>query len=221
MEKIKLALFDLDGTLIKGSSAERAFFWHLFRRGYISRLNFVRFLWRMFWLILACGLDQAKGRNIAYLKGESPEKVQQWVKEFASSVLLHLISPQLRERILNLKGEGYRIILLSGSLQMLVDKLKDYLQADLLIGVQLEVKKGRVSGWKTGIFPFGRQKIEALFQHIDPDQVDWNLSWAFADRMADLPVLNLVGHPVAVNPEKKLFRFAKKKGWEIVDTKHF
>lgn len=219
MEKIKLALVDLDGTLIRGSSAERTFFWYLFGRGHIRPPNFVRFLLHLIWLSLISGLDQAKGQNKTYLKGESLEQVQKWAKEFAASVLRNLISSKLRQRILHLKKEGYMIALLSGSLQMLVDQLKDYLQADILIGVQLEVDSGRLSGWKSGIYPFGQQKIEALFQYIKPDQVDWKKSYAFADRMADLPVLNLVGHPVVVNPEKKLLRFAQKKGWEIIKEK--
>ena len=103
-----------------------------------------------------------------------------------------------------------------GSLQVLVDQLKERLEAEILIGTDLEVVEGRLSGRKTGIFPYGRMKLDALFQRIDPEGIDWASSWALADRISDLPVLELVGHPVAVHADRKLRRLARKRGWEII-----
>jgi phosphoserine phosphatase len=59
-------------------------------------------------------------------------------------------------------------------------------------------------------------KIDALFQKIDPGGIDWASSWALADRKSDLPVLELVGHPVAVHPDRKLRKLARQRGWEII-----
>ncbi len=107
-------------------------------------------------------------------------------------------------------------MLLSGSLQLLVDQLKDRLEAEILIGNELEVVDGKLTGRKTGIFPYGRMKLDALFQRIDPEGIDWAGSWALADRISDLPVLELVGHPVAVHADRKLRRLARKRGWENI-----
>ena len=59
-------------------------------------------------------------------------------------------------------------------------------------------------------------KLVALFLKIDPEDIDWARSWALADRHSDLPVLELVGHPVAVHADRRLRRLARKRGWEIV-----
>ena len=107
-------------------------------------------------------------------------------------------------------------MLLSGSLQVIVDQLKDRLQAEVLIGTDLEVVGGKLTGRKTGTFAYGRMKPEALFQRIDPGGIDWPGSWALADRLSDLPVLELVGHPVAVHGDRRLRRLASKRGWEII-----
>ncbi len=214
--KKKVAVVDIDGTLIKGNSAEKSFFWFLYDKGYMKKSNFLRFALRMVWLIFTVGLDLAKGKNKSYLKGVEVQRLQNWIREYAETVLPELISENLRERIKALKKQGYEIILLSGSLQPLVDQIKEIVQADIAIGVELEENAGRITGNIRGIYPFSGHKLDALFQRINPDEVDWIDSWAFADRYADLPILNLVGNPVAVNPEKKLEKYAQKKGWEII-----
>jgi phosphoserine phosphatase len=59
-------------------------------------------------------------------------------------------------------------------------------------------------------------KVEALSRRIDLEGIDWSGSWALADRLSDLPVLELVGHPVAVHADRKLRRLARQRGWEII-----
>ncbi len=211
-----VALVDIDGTLIKGNSAEKTFFWFLFKRGYMRKGNFLRFAIRMLWLILTAGLDQAKGRNKSYLKGVRKEDLQQWIQEYAEELLPELISPGLRFRIANLKKQGVEIILLSGSLQPLVEQIVREVNADFGVGVELESRDGRFTGKIKGTYPFGENKLRALAERIALDDIDWASSWAFADRLADLSVLKRVGHPVAVNPEKKLEEIAREKGWEII-----
>jgi len=207
---------DVDGTLIKGNSAEKLFFWFLFRKGYMRRGNFVRFVLRMVWYTLTVGLDQAKGRNKSYLKGESEDKIREWIREYSREVLPGLISPVLRSRIAALREQGYEIILLSGSLQMLVEEIVRAVGAQKGIGVRLEKKAGGMTGRISGIYPFSESKLKALREHCDFSRIDWKHSWAFADRVADLPVLESVGNPVVVNPEKRLENIAKKRGWEIL-----
>ncbi|MCK7477264.1 MAG: haloacid dehalogenase-like hydrolase [Candidatus Moduliflexus flocculans] len=119
-------------------------------------------------------------------------------------------------KILSLKVQGCRIVLLSGSLQVLVDQLKERLEAEILIGTELEVVDGRLTGRKTGIFAYGPGKIDALYKRIDPEGIDWAGSWALADRISDLPVFELVGHPVVVHGDRKLRRLARERGWEII-----
>jgi HAD superfamily hydrolase (TIGR01490 family) len=214
--KTRLAVIDLDGTLLKGMIAERVFFLHLFVHGRIGALRAAGFLLTFFGDALLLGFRRAIATNARFLQGETPEKVRQWAREFGRAFLRKAVPDDLREKVLSLKQDGCRVILLSGSLQVLVDELKDRLEAEILIGGDLEVAEGRLTGRKTGIYPYGERKVDALFQRIDPGTVDWPNSWALADRMSDLPVLELVGRPVAVHPDRRLRRLARKRGWETI-----
>jgi HAD superfamily phosphoserine phosphatase-like hydrolase len=212
----RLAVVDLDGTLLKGMNAERLFCLHLLVTGHISIFRMIGFLFSLLGDIIRLGFRPAIGSNARLFRDKTPDEVRQWATAFGHLFLRKAVPDDLRRKILSLKAEGCRIILLSGSLQLLVDQLKERLEAEVLIGNDLEVAGGRLTGRKTGIFPYGRMKLDALFQRIDPEGVDWARSWALADRISDLPVLERVGHPVAVHADRRLRRLAKARGWEII-----
>jgi HAD superfamily phosphoserine phosphatase-like hydrolase len=212
----RVAVIDLDGTLLKGMNAERIFYLHLLVTGHVSIFRMLGFLLSVLRDIVRLGFRPAIGSNARLLKGRTPDDVRKWASAFGHVFLRKAVPDDLRLKILRLKEDGCRIILLSGSLQLLVDQLKERLQAEILIGNGLEVDGGRLTGRKTGIFPYGRMKLDALFQRIDPAGVDWDRSWALADRISDLPVLERVGHPVAVHADRRLRRLARARGWEIV-----
>ncbi|HSA97147.1 MAG TPA: HAD-IB family phosphatase [Acidobacteriota bacterium] len=212
----RLAVIDLDGTLLKGMNAERLFNLHLLVTGRVSIFRMLGFFFSLLGDIVRMGFRPAIGSNARLLKGRTPGELRLWASAFGHLFLRRAVPEDLRAKILSLKKEGCRIILLSGSLQVLVDQLKERLEAEILIGNDLEVVDGRLTGRKTGIFPYGPMKLDALFQKIDPEGIDWARSWALADRHSDLPVLELVGHPVAVHADRRLRRLARRRGWEIV-----
>ncbi len=214
--RTRLAIIDLDGTLLKGMNAERIFYLHLLVRGHVGPLRMAGFLLTLVGDTLRLGFRRAIATNTRILRGVTPEEVRLWAHEFGHVFLRKAVPDGLRGKILSLKQEGCRVILLSGSLQVLVDQLRERLEAEILIGTDLEVVDGKLSGKKTGIFPYGRMKVDALFQKIDPAGIDWPDSWALADRKSDLPVLELVGHPVAVHPDRRLRKLAAARGWEII-----
>ncbi len=210
----RLAVIDLDGTLLKGMNAERMFYLHLLVHGHVGIFRMSGFLLSLLPDIVRLGFRMAIGSNARIVRGRTPSEVRQWANAFGQIFLRDAVPEGLREKILSLKREGCRIVLLSGSLQLLVDQLRERLEADILIGNDLEVIDGKLSGRKTGIFPYGRMKLDALFHRIDPEGIDWAGSWALADRISDLPVLELVGHPVAVHADRRLRRLAITRGWE-------
>lgn len=216
MDRTRLAIIDLDGTLLKGMTAERIFFLHLITHGRIGLFRAASFLFSFAGDFLRSGLRRAIGANAGFLRGETPETVRKWAREFGRVFLRKAVPDDLRQKILSLRQDGCRVILLSGSLQVLVDELKERLGAEILIGGELETSEGKLTGRKTGTHPYGRKKVEALFSRIDPGAVNWERSWALADRISDLPVLELVGNPVAVHPDRRLRRLARKRGWETI-----
>ncbi len=212
----KLAIIDLDGTLLKGTSAERSFFFFLVFRAKLGPVRLVRFTLTFFKDVARLGFRRAVGTNITYLRGETPEQVDRWAAEYAARSLAEAVPAFLRLKLAVLKSEGYRVVLLSGSLHILVELFKEALGADLAIGQKIEVVGGKLTGKKAGIYPFGAEKLDALFAVISREEVDWPNSWAMADRYWDLPVLELAGHPVAVHPDARLRRYARDKGWDII-----
>lgn len=216
MDKIRVAIIDLDGTLLRRTSSEHAFFRFLLVRRKIGLIRLTVFLSTFLKDTMRFGLRQAIGRNACYLRGVKLEEVLGWARDYGRIFLRAAIPDALQQRIHRFKSEGCLIILLSSSLQILVNQLKEKLGADIMIGRELEIEGGRLTGRRVGIYPHGPQKVEALFQKIKSEDVDWEHSWALADRLSDLPVLELVGNPVAVHPQGKLRRFARKRGWEII-----
>jgi HAD superfamily hydrolase (TIGR01490 family) len=212
----RLAVIDLDGTLLQGMNAERIFYLHLLVHGHVGIFRMLGFLFSLLGDIVRMGLRPAIGSNTRILKGRTPEEVRRWAAAFGHVFLRKAVPEDLRAKIMSLKQAGCRIVLLSGSLQVLVEQLKERLEAEILIGNDLEVADGLLTGRKAGIFPYGEKKLDALFQRLDPEGIDWANSWALADRISDLPVFELVGHPVAVHADRRLRRLARKRGWEIV-----
>jgi HAD superfamily hydrolase (TIGR01490 family) len=217
MEAQRLAIIDLDGTLLRRKSSEYSFFGFIVLRGKIGPLRLASFLLTFFRDALKLGLRQAIGWNATYLRGKTPETLEALARRYGRAYLREAVPEGLQARIRRLKSEGCLIVLLTGSLQVLVSELKEKLGADIIIGRELEVVRGKLTGHRSGIYPYARQKVEALFEKVSPAQVDWEECWALADRLSDLPVLELVGHPVAVHPTAGLRRHARQHGWEIID----
>jgi len=141
----KLAIIDLDGTLLKGTSAERSFFFFLVFRAKLGPVRLARFTLTFLKDVARLGFRRAVGTNIAYLRGETPEQVDRWAAKYAGRSLAEAVPAFLRLKLAVLKSEGYRLILLSGSLQVLVELFKEALGADLAIGQQIEVVGGRLT----------------------------------------------------------------------------
>jgi HAD superfamily hydrolase (TIGR01490 family) len=212
----RLAVIDLDGTLLKGLNAERIFYLDLVVHGRVGALRMLGFLLSLVRDSVRLGFRKAIGSNARILKGQGPETVRRWAETFGRTYLRKAVPEALRTKILSLKAEGCRIVLLTGSLQMIADQLRDRLGAEVVIGTGLETEGGTLTGRKTGIFAYGPRKLDALNERIDPAGIDWPGSWALADSFSDRPVLELVGHPVAVHADRRLRRLARKRGWEII-----
>jgi HAD superfamily phosphoserine phosphatase-like hydrolase len=212
----RLAVIDLDGTLLKGLNAERIFYSDLVIRGRVGALRMLGFLLSLVRDSVRLGFRKAIGSNARILRGQTPETIRRWAQAFGRAYLRRAVPEPLRAKILSLKDGGCRVVLLTGSLRMIADELEDRLGAEIVIGTELEMEGGRLTGRKTGIFAYGAKKLDALYQRIDPAGIDWDGSWALADSYSDLPVLERVGHPVAVHADRRLRRLAHKRGWEII-----
>lgn len=221
----KIALFDLDGTLVRThlwsglmkhhlKTKEKlwATFWYLF-----SHLTLTP-LWKM-GLISTEKYYQSWGQDlVAMIKGIRTERAKEIFEKLSDEYLLPSLKTKVWKRLKNHQQEGFLTILTSGSFQQLLEIIANRLNIDFVIGTELEIVEDRFSGRIIPPFCFSQGKAEKVKKFLSGNNLKINLkqSFAYSDSFFDLPILELVGNPVVVEPDKKLLKIAKSKGWQII-----
>ncbi|MGH2571166.1 MAG: HAD family hydrolase [bacterium] len=206
-----IAVFDVDGTIVPGASCELLFVRHLVRSRALRAAACGGWL-RAFLRTRPSGWKRLLLTNKAYLAGQRAEEVDRLAGECFAKEIDRRISPRARARIDAHRAEGLEIVLLSGTLRCLLDRVGRELGVDRLHGTDLEVREGRLTGAITGVHPWGGAKRDIVLEHYGDAAFDLTSSHAYADRASDLPFLELFGHPAAVNPTAALRRQAAARG---------
>ncbi len=211
-QKRKAAIFDIDGTLIKKMSSERLFFKYLLFKRIVTSKDILRYfkvsLNRFFNLQ---GLQLKK--NKYYLKGKKTDVIFKFAKDFFNEKLSPHISTEALREINSLKDKGYMIILLSGTLNPLVECFKNYCNADLGIGTKLAIDNGVITGEINGLHVYNKGKANLVNILAKRYNIDLNNSYAYANQYTDIKHMQLLGYPVAVNASLLLRLYAKKNNW--------
>jgi phosphoserine phosphatase len=131
------------------------------------------------------------------------------------------VLPRIYPEVLALAHEhqdaGRRAYITTAASQELADILSQVLALDGGIGTQFsEVVDGVYTGTPTGPFIYGEGKARAVQELAAREGIDLAASYAYSDSSSDLPMLRLVGHPVAVNPDRELLRVAREEGWGVL-----
>ncbi|MFH1943751.1 MAG: HAD-IB family hydrolase [bacterium] len=214
----RIAVFDVDRTLLVRTSGEVQLIRFLRKRKMFPILNFPR---SVVWMIrkLRLGFSEAVLRNKVYFSGLNVQEVSSFLPEFFRDYIQPRISARVVDCMKKLQKNGYEIMLLSGTLDFILDLFVDHLGADFGLGTTLEVREGKFTGSIVGEYPYFRGKVRALRHYFNGRKIDFHRSFSFADSWADIPLLRLFGHPVAVNPGRILKRKAKKEGWRVMEDK--
>lgn len=204
------AVFDLDGTIIRLSS-EQIFLAYLLNHGEIPISNLLA--WTSNYLKVK-SLAVAKSNKV-YLRGLKEEHIHQIARRCFMDTLRSTIAPHISELIDTHRTDGRTVILMSGSLSFLVQPFHEHFQTDLMVSHELEVLDGRFTGQRVGLHPFAENKAKLAQQLATEHGFDLNASYAYGNHHTDAYKLELFGHPVAVNPDRKLLQIATEKGWQI------
>ena len=209
------AIFDVDGTLIADTTLERIFIRFLWRQGELN--------WRdLFnWVIAAAkafitGRPRLKAVK-AYLRGKDDARIRRLARECFETEIEPRLSQQAINRLRWHQSAGHFVILISGTLDPLLELLAEHLGVSARVGAELEVVDRRLTGRISGLHPFGETKAECLATMNRSGAFDLKRSFAYADSHADRRLLAMVGHPVATNPDAGLRRFAGSRNWMIED----
>jgi HAD superfamily hydrolase (TIGR01490 family) len=137
-------------------------------------------------------------------------------------IIDHEILPNLRPEMIkvidNHRKQGHRIILISGSFKPLLERLVQRLNIECAIATPLVEKNGRYTGRIVSPINVGQGELERLNQYLEGPGKNINLgeSYFYTDSIVDAPVLEIVGHPVAVFPDPELSEMASVRGWPMI-----
>lgn len=214
------AFFDLDKTIIATSSAF-AFGRGFLDNGMISRSEALElFLTKTSYMFNGQSsnrMDATRDRLADMVAGWPVADVRRVVADTMSTVVTPAIYGEARELIDWHREQGHDIVLLSASASLLVEPIADELGIDRVVATEVEVVEGKLTGAITRYLK-GEQKAEAIRELVEKRNYDLAASYAYSDSLTDVPMLSLVGHPVAVNPERGLKKHAAERGW---DTRTF
>jgi HAD superfamily hydrolase (TIGR01490 family) len=213
------AFFDLDRTLISGSSGlpwARA----ATKAGLISRRQMAKWGIDGLRFRLRGATDEATEKLLGEIKevfaGTSARQFARMAPEVLIGVLPR-IYPEMLEEVYAHQDAGRPTFIVSAAGDELVQLLARILYMDGGIGTTYEVtEEGVFTGELGGTFMYGEGKVEAIRRFADEHDIDLAQSYAYSDSVSDLPMLRAVGHPVVVNPDEELARVAREEGWRVM-----
>jgi len=215
---MEAAFFDLDKTIIAKSSV-LAFGKPFYREGLMSRRTIARAMYAQV-VFLLVGADEAKMEKmreamLSLTRGWNQEHVASIVHEALDEVVVPIIFAEALELFDAHHAAGRRVVIVSSAPAEVVGPLAEYLRADDWIATRAELDDdGNYTG-RLAFYAYGPHKAEAIRDLADREHIDLGASYAYSDSITDLPMLEAVGHPVAVNPDKDLARIAAEHEWDV------
>jgi HAD superfamily hydrolase (TIGR01490 family) len=219
---MQLAFFDLDGTLVSSNVVTQ---YAYYARNLPSR---ARVAWKYGKLLLSIpiliGLDLYSRRlfnEVFYREYRGMER--DWLCELAEGLFEKVIRPAIypgaQALVAGDREAGFRTVLVTGSLDFALSPVVRHFGFDELISNSLVFQNGVATGALARPIIAEREKVEAMVRLSRRYNVETANSKAYSDSISDLPMLEAVGLPSAVNPDRRLKRVALERGWPILDLK--
>jgi HAD superfamily hydrolase (TIGR01490 family) len=212
------AFFDLDKTIIAKSSV-LAFGRPFYREGLLSRRSIVKSLYAQVVFMLV-GADEEKMEKLrvamsAMTRGWNRDHVASIVRDTLTDVIEPIIYAEALELFDEHHAAGRKVVIVSSAPMEVVQPLAEFLGADDAIGTRAAIDAdGNYTG-ELEFYAYGAHKAEAIRLFAAREHINLAMSYAYSDSITDLPMLDVVGHPVAVNPDKELARIAREREWEV------
>ncbi|HEX5018796.1 MAG TPA: HAD family hydrolase [Actinomycetes bacterium] len=212
------AFFDLDKTIIARSSS-LAFSRPFYASGLINRRTVLRSAYAQFvYLVGGADHDQME-RMREYLQSMVTGWPVAQVREVVAETLHELIDPIVYDEAVTLIEEhrdaGRDIVIVSSSGAEVVEPIGQMLGADHIVATRMVIDDGKYTG-EISYYAYGPTKADAIRDMAADHGYDLSESYAYSDSQTDLPMLEAVGHPVAVNPDKELAKIAREREWPVL-----
>lgn len=216
------AFFDLDKTVIAKSSA-LAFGRPFYRDGLITRRDVVKAAYAQLMFRVGGADEQTMARTRDYLaelcRGWQVEQVRQIVAETLNDLINPYVYAEAAALIEEHQAAGRDVVLVSSSGDEMVRPIGEQLGVTEVIATRMRVEDGRYTG-EVDFYAAGPAKVAAVKELAAVRGYELDSSYAYSDSVTDAPLLETVGHPTAVNPDRGLRKIAQERGWPVLEFRH-
>ena len=209
------AFFDMDKTLIAENSGS-LYMRYRYQRGEISGLELLKGVGA--YLQYKLGILDIRNWTktmMVQFRGQKEAELEAEAKAWFDELVAQTIYPEAEELVRKHEADGHLVAIVSGATKFVVRPLAQRLGVEHLLYTRLEVEDGCFTGRVIEPICFEEGKIYWLQQFIEEHGIDLAKSWFYTDSITDLPLLDLVGHPVATNPDPLLYRAAVRRRWPV------
>jgi HAD superfamily hydrolase (TIGR01490 family) len=211
--------FDVDGTLVTTNLVHPTAFYLLNQPTPLhSAINLGKALLKAPLMALAEAQDRRMFNELLFTsyQGMSEDRLLSLADEAFDTVIKPKIYPGAKELVRTCRERGHDVVLVSGALDFLMERLKDHLGATDVIANRLEIHDRFATGKLLRPVVAGPEKARLVREHARARGYDLDDCFAYSDSYSDVPMLSIVGHPAAVNPDRRLSLLANAYHWPII-----
>lgn len=215
-----LAIFDLDNTLLAGDS-DHAWGQFLIDQGLVDS-SVVKAANEAFYQQYQAGeldIDRYLRFSLSFLANKPLEELARLHQHFMTTIVEPMIAPGAQALINQHRERGDTLMIITATNRFVTGPIAEHLSIPHLIACEAEVANGRYTGLPTGIPSYQEGKVERLQAWLDEQQESLDGAWFYSDSLNDLPLLRLVDHPVAVDPDATLAAEAQRQNWPIISLR--
>ncbi len=218
---MKLALFDLDNTLLAGDSDHAWGDW-LCKWGILDKAHYKAKNDEFYERYQAGTMDVKEYLNfsLAILGKASIKQLHEWQLQFMRDTIEPMILKKGEELLEQHRKEGHKIVIITATNRFITEPIAKRLGVNNLIATECEIKDGHYTGRSTGVPCYQEGKVTRLNDWLKQNNADLEGSYFYSDSKNDLPLLSLVENPIAVDPDEELRKHAQTQGWSIISLRN-
>jgi HAD superfamily hydrolase (TIGR01490 family) len=216
---VSLAIFDLDNTLLRGDS-DHVWGEFLVEQGAVDRARFASENNRYYAAYLAGTLDIyefLEQHQLRPLAEHDRATLERWRTEFVRTKITPLITAAARALVERHRARGDTLLIITATNRFITAPIAESFNIPHLIATEPEEVDGQFTGKVAGVPSYREGKVERLSEWLNGRHESLDGSWFYSDSHNDLPLLNLVDHPVAVNADETLAEYARTRGWRMIE----
>lgn len=214
---LNLAIFDLDNTLLGGDSD---YLWgrFLIERGLVDGEYYEHENRRFYeeYKVGTLDIHEFLRFSLQPLSEHDMATLHDWRVAFIREKIEPIMLPAARSLLQQHRAQGHTLLIITATNRFVTEPIANMLEVEHLLATEPEIRDGRYSGGVSGTPCFREGKVENLKIWLKATGMNLASSWFYSDSLNDLPLLEMVTHPVAVDPDDTLAEHARLRGWPVI-----